>query len=164
MFKNKYNVDGSLQRLLSLFWDTTGRRSRPSFLSVFLLRAPLSTDVPFLLLNHSIKCPKTGPLLEIPTVRAKEGYHGIFGFMTLGLTSERAATHGANKKEWLRREISGGLFLTAHAPGEAMGLDRYWIDIRDQYQCLSNCSPTPPLTQQQSIDNKFRVNVGLGEG
>ena len=45
----------------------------------------------------------------------------IFGFMTL----ERAATHGANKKEWLRREISGGLFLTAHAPGEAMGLDRH---------------------------------------
>ena len=79
--------------------------------------------------------------------------------MTLRLTSERAATHGANKKEFLKREISGGLFLTAHASGETMGLDRYWIDIRDQYQCL-----TPPLTQQQSIDNKFRVNVGLGEG
>ena len=68
---------------------------------------------------------RQGPLLEIPTVRVREGNHGIFGFMTLGLTSERAATHGANKKEWLRREISGGLFLTAHAPGEAMGLDRY---------------------------------------
>ena len=64
-------------------------------------------------------------LCGIPTVRAKEGDHGIPGFMTLRLTSERAATHGANKKEFLRREISGGLFLTAHAPGEAMGLDRY---------------------------------------
>ena len=34
----------------------------------------------------------------------------------------------------------------------------------DQYQYLGNCPPTPPVTQQQSIDNKLRVNVGLGEG
>ena len=27
----------------------------------------------------------------------------------------------------------------------------------DQYQYLGNCSPTPPLTQQQSIDNKSRL-------
>ena len=33
-------------------------------------------------------------------------------------------------------------------------------DFPDQYQYLGNCPPTPPLTQQQSIDN----NVGLGEG
>ena len=25
----------------------------------------------------------------------------------------------------------------------------------DQYQYLGNCPPTPPLTQQQSIDNKL---------
>ena len=25
----------------------------------------------------------------------------------------------------------------------------------DQYQYLGNCPPTPPLTQQQLIDNKF---------
>ena len=46
--------NGSLQRPLSHFRDTTRRCSRPSFLTVILLRAPLSTDVPFLLLNHSI--------------------------------------------------------------------------------------------------------------
>ena len=27
----------------------------------------------------------------------------------------------------------------------------------DQYQYLGNCPPTPPLTQQQSIDNKLMV-------
>ena len=26
-----------------------------------------------------------------------------------------------------------------------------------KYQYLGNCSPTPPLTQQQSIDNKSRL-------
>ena len=35
------------------------------------------------------------------------------------------------------------------------------LETLDQYQYLTNCPPTPPLTQQQSID---KVNVGLGEG
>ena len=30
----------------------------------------------------------------------------------------------------------------------------------DQYQYLGNCSPTPPLTQQQLIDNKFGLMLG----
>ena len=30
----------------------------------------------------------------------------------------------------------------------------------DQYQYLGNCPPTPPLTQQQSIDNKLRLMLG----
>ena len=30
-----------------------------------------------------------------------------------------------------------------------------YINIWDQYECLGNCPPTPPLTQQQSIDNKL---------
>ena len=34
----------------------------------------------------------------------------------------------------------------------------------DQYQYLSNCPPTPPLTKQQSIDNKLRLMLGLGRG
>ena len=34
----------------------------------------------------------------------------------------------------------------------------------DQYQYLGNCPPTPPLTQQQSIDNKFRLMLGQGRG
>ena len=30
----------------------------------------------------------------------------------------------------------------------------------DQYQYLGNCPPTPPLTQQQSIDNKLGLMLG----
>ena len=30
----------------------------------------------------------------------------------------------------------------------------------DQYQYLGNCPPTPPLTKQQSIDNKLRLMLG----
>ena len=38
------------------------------------------------------------------------------------------------------------------------------IERLEQCQYLSNCTPTPPLTQQQSTDNKLGFNVGLGEG
>ena len=31
------------------------------------------------------------------------------------------------------------------------------IELSDQYQYLGNCPPTPPLNQQQSIDNKLRL-------
>ena len=31
---------------------------------------------------------------------------------------------------------------------------------RDQYQYLGNYPPTPPLTQQLSIDNKLRLTLG----
>ena len=37
------------------------------------------------------------------------------------------------------------------------------IERLEQCQYLSNCTPTPPLTQQQSTDNKLGFNVGLGE-
>ena len=30
----------------------------------------------------------------------------------------------------------------------------------DQFQYLGNCPPTPPLTQQQSIDNKLGLMLG----
>ena len=30
----------------------------------------------------------------------------------------------------------------------------------DQYRYLGNCPPTPPLTQQQSIDNKLGLMLG----
>ena len=30
----------------------------------------------------------------------------------------------------------------------------------DQYQYLGNCPPTPPLTQQQSTDNKLGLMLG----
>ena len=32
--------------------------------------------------------------------------------------------------------------------------------ILDQYQYLGNCAPTPPLTQQQFIDNKLGWMLG----
>ena len=32
--------------------------------------------------------------------------------------------------------------------------------ISDQYQSLGNFPPTPPLTQQQSIDNKLGLMLG----
>ena len=32
--------------------------------------------------------------------------------------------------------------------------------VSDQYQYLGNCPPTPPLTQQQSIDNKLGLMLG----
>ena len=34
------------------------------------------------------------------------------------------------------------------------------ISWSDQYQYLGNCPPTPPLTQQQSIDNNLRLILG----
>ena len=45
----------------------------------------------------------------------------------------------------------------------------FFVQFLDQYQYLSNCPPTPPLTQQQSIDNNidpsfflnFEMNVAL---
>ena len=32
--------------------------------------------------------------------------------------------------------------------------------VSDQYQYLGNCPPTPPLTQQQSIDDKLGLMLG----
>ena len=39
-------------------------------------------------------------------------------------------------------------------------------EVDKTYQYLGYCPPIPPLTQQQSIDNKLRLmlGVGLGEG
>ena len=34
------------------------------------------------------------------------------------------------------------------------------LETLDQYQYLSNYPPTPPLTQQQSIDNNLRLTLG----
>ena len=40
-----------------------------------------------------------------------------------------------------------------------------FITLSDQYQYLENCPPNPPpLTQQQSIDNKLGVMLGWGRG
>ena len=32
--------------------------------------------------------------------------------------------------------------------------------LMDQYQYLGNCPPTPPLSQQQSTDNKLGLMLG----
>ena len=34
------------------------------------------------------------------------------------------------------------------------------VKCMDQYQYLGNCPPTPPLTQQQLIENKLRLMLG----
>ena len=34
------------------------------------------------------------------------------------------------------------------------------MEKSDQYQYLGNCPPTPPLTQQESIDNKLGLMLG----
>ena len=34
------------------------------------------------------------------------------------------------------------------------------LEFLGQYQYLGNFSPTPPLTQQQSIDNKLGLMLG----
>ena len=34
------------------------------------------------------------------------------------------------------------------------------VEKLDQHQYLGNCLPTPPLTQQQSIDNKLGLMLG----
>ena len=39
-------------------------------------------------------------------------------------------------------------------------LVEYFINFLDQYQYLGNCPPTPPLTQQQSIDNMLGLMLG----
>ena len=33
-------------------------------------------------------------------------------------------------------------------------------DVSDKYQYRGNCPPTPPLAQQQSIDNKLGLMLG----
>ena len=40
------------------------------------------------------------------------------------------------------------------------GEDEQWFYGIDQCQCLNNCAPTPPLTQQQSTDNKLGLMLG----
>ena len=46
--------------------------------------------------------------------------------------------------------------------GELFTLSRFLFDKQtlDQYQYLGNCPPTPPLSQQQSIDSKLGLMLG----
>ena len=44
--------------------------------------------------------------------------------------------------------------------GEGGGQRGRELKELDQYQYLGNCPPTPPLTQQQSIDNKLGLMLG----
>ena len=36
----------------------------------------------------------------------------------------------------------------------------HFLNITDQYQYLGNCPPTPPLTRQESIDDKLGLMLG----
>ena len=57
-------------------------------------------------------------------------------------------------KELTRRTC---LTITSHTIKEKQSVEfKMW----DQYQYLGNCPPTPPLTQQQSIDNNLGLMLG----
>ena len=57
-------------------------------------------------------------------------------------------------KELTRRTC---LTITSHTLKEKQSVE---LKMWDQYQYLGNCPPTPPLTQQQSIDNKLGLMLG----
>ena len=57
-------------------------------------------------------------------------------------------------KELTRRTC---LTITSHTIKEKQSVE---LKMWDQYQYLGNCPPTPPLTQQQSIDNKLGLMLG----
>ena len=40
------------------------------------------------------------------------------------------------------------------------GEEEQWFYGIDQCQCLNNCAPTPPLTQQQSTDSNLGLMLG----
>ena len=48
-------------------------------------------------------------------------------------------------------------FVNPFSSDKGSILKKSALETWDQYQYLGNCSPTPPLTQQQSIDNKLRL-------
>ena len=51
----------------------------------------------------------------------------------------------------------GRYFVSSFNSDKGSMLKKSVLETWDQYQYLGNCSPTPPLTQQQSIDNKLRL-------
>ena len=51
----------------------------------------------------------------------------------------------------------GWYFVSSFNSDKGSMLKKSVLETWDQYQYLGNCSPTPPLTQQQSIDNNLRL-------
>ena len=64
-----------------------------------------------------------------------------------------------NPNRSLLRTVFTGYFLPTPA-GPKPVINRILKKNWDQYQYLGNCPPTPPLTQQQSIDNKLGLMLG----
>ena len=65
-----------------------------------------------------------------------------------------------NLKKKTKQTQLGALIILAKLQRDAHMVDvkfELCKPLTDQYQYLGNCSPTPPLTQQQSIDNKLRL-------
>ena len=62
---------------------------------------------------------------------------------------------------WVKEKILGFFFFLGGG-GERTGLRGKMAlrDDADQYQYLGYCPPTPPLTQQQSIENKLKLMLG----
>ena len=51
-----------------------------------------------------------------------------------------------------------GCIMIENLEGREKNFPLVWL--LDQYQYLGNCPPTPPLTQQQSIDNNLGLMLG----
>ena len=55
-------------------------------------------------------------------------------------------------------------FVSPFSSDKGSILKKSALETWDQYQYLGNFSPTPFLTQQQSIDNKLRLMLSQGRG
>ena len=60
----------------------------------------------------------------------------------------------------MRRTIKNSRGHLKHGKKTDIRVTYGYIQVRDQYQYLGNCPPTPPLTQQQSIDDKSGLMLG----
>ena len=58
------------------------------------------------------------------------------------------------------RQLEIKLFFSSQPAYVCGKFTHVHIQSLDQYQYLGNCPPTPPLTQQQSIDNKLGLMLG----
>ena len=54
--------------------------------------------------------------------------------------------------------LVNGCIMIENLEGREENFSLVWF--LDQYQYLGNCPPTPPLTQQQSIDNRLELMLG----
>ena len=79
------------------------------------------------------------------TVQLKQNFEFGRPYNEMGPTNH--STHTGTHTNWETRPIDTKILQEK-------------LDKSDQYQYLGNCPPTPPRTQQQSIDNKSGLMLG----